>query len=125
MIPSKAFASLVGYQIATKQAAPAQVEYRPFGFLQGHESITGVTDGIGRSRPQPCQPVGEALAFLDQDVSASKGLAAHPIKHALQLGAMSAVWLRAKFLRQTRNILTKFVHAAPFDNPVPLDYERS
>jgi hypothetical protein len=62
--------------------------------------------------------------FLDQDVTAGKGFAAHPIKDALQLGAMPAIWLRAKFLRQTCNILTKFVHGTPLDCHAPLDYER-
>jgi hypothetical protein len=44
-----------------------------------------------------------------------EGLAPHPVEYALKLRAMLAMRLRAKFLRQTRNILTKFVHGAPLD----------
>jgi hypothetical protein len=55
---------------------------------------------------------------------ASEGLAAHPVQYALKFGAVPAMRLRSKFLRQKRNILTEFVHAAPLINPVPLDLER-
>ena len=68
--------------------------------------------GVG---PEPGQAIGQALVLLNQHMASVKRLAAHPVEHALQLGAVSAMRERAKFLRQMRNILTKFVHATPLD----------
>src|SRR5688572_5051787 len=120
MMPTKAWLSLVDRDVAAKEAAPTQLEYSPLRFSQGHESITGVTDGIGRRGTELGQPIGLALVSLDQDVAAGKGLTAHAIEHALKVRAMPSMWPRAEFLRQLRNILTEIVHEPLLIDPRPL-----
>jgi len=109
-MPTKARASLADRQVVAEEAAPTQLEDGALGLGQGHESITGVTDGIGRCSAQLDQSIGLALVLLNQNVATGKGLAAHAIEHALKLRAMPSMWLRAEFLRQKRNILTEIVH---------------
>jgi hypothetical protein len=55
---------------------------------------------------------------------AGKRRAAHPIEDALQLGAVPPIGAGPEFVRQARNILTKFVHETPLDSRAGLDYQR-
>ena len=122
-MPSKV-RSLFGRKIAAEQGAPAQLEHRPFRLLEGGESITSVTDGFSRGRAEPSQAIGHTLLLLNQYVMTGEWLAAHTVEHTLQVSTVSAMRLRAELPGYQRTILTKFVHEAPLDCPVPLDYER-
>ena len=122
-MPTKS-ASSADRNVAAEKTAPAQLEDRPFRFGQSHESITGVTNGIGRRGAELSQSIGQALVLLDQDIVARKWLAPHAIEHTLQLGAVSSMRVRTEFLRQMRNILTEFVHEPPLDWLSALDNER-
>jgi hypothetical protein len=51
---------------------------------------------------------------------AGKRRAAHPIEDALQLGAVPPIGAGPEFVRQARNILTKFVHETPLIPPQAL-----
>ena len=70
-MPSTSSGSLEG-RVGAEQIPPPQLEDRPFSLHQRHKSITGVADGIRGRCAQARQPVGHALAFLDQDVTAGK-----------------------------------------------------
>ena len=109
-MPTNAWAPLADREVAAEDSAPAQFEDRPLGLGQGHESITGVTDGIGRAGAELRQSIGQTLVFLNEDKATGKGLAAHAIEHALKVRTVPAMWQCAEFLRQMRNILTEIVH---------------
>ena len=115
MIPTKTWASSVDRKVVAKETAPTQLEHSPLGLGQGHESITGVTEGIGLCGAKLCQPIGQALMLLNQDIATGEGLTAHAIEHALKLCTVPPMWPRTKFVRQLRNILTEIVHESPLD----------
>src|SRR3569833_2321499 len=95
---------------------PAELEHGPFGFAQGLEHLSGQGDRIGRRGAEAPELVGSEAGFADQDVVAVERLGAHAFQHALQLGAMAAVWLALELLGEIEARRIDLIHGSPGRN---------